>query len=99
MKPSYLDTLNYHWRITALRVLSRAPGYRTNDSVLHTSVESFGHVLSRDQLKTVLHWLQENQLVLLEELEGVTIATLTKRGEDVAAGRIEVPGVKRPGPR
>ena len=96
---NYLEHLAEHWRITILRVLAVAPGYRANDSVLHQAVERYGHTLSRDQVKTALNWLAEQSLVETETLDGVVVATLTARGGDVAAGRATVPGVQKPGPR
>lgn len=95
----YLDHLAEHWRITALRVLSAAPAYRSNDSVLRQAMESFGHALTRDQVKTTLTWLAEQGLVTIEDMRAVLVATLTERGLDVAEGRAVVPGVKKPGPR
>lgn len=96
---NYLDHLAEHWRITILRILAEARGYRTNDSVLHQAMERLGHVLTRDQVVTTLAWLAEQQLVRTEELDGLIVVELTGRGGDVAAGRAIVPGVKKPSPR
>lgn len=95
----YLELLSQHWRITVLRILAVAPGYRANDSVLHAAMEGYGHILTRDQVKTTLAWLAENALVAIEPMEDMVIATILQRGQDVAEGRALVPGVKRPGPR
>lgn len=73
------------------------PAYRTNSFLLTTLLGKFGHEPSSDQVKGDLAWLQEQQLVTVEVVESVHIATLTTRGADVAAGRAVVPGVKRPG--
>jgi hypothetical protein len=54
---------------------------------------------TRDQIKTELAWLAEQQLVTSEDHAGLVVATLTERGLDVAEGRTVVPGVQRPSPR
>lgn len=84
-------------RLVILRVLADMPAYRTNSYLLTTLLGKFGHEPSADQVKGDLAWLQEQQLVTVEVVESVHIATLTTRGADVAAGRAVVPGVKRPG--
>ena len=84
-------------RLVILRVLADMPAYRTNSFLLTTLLGKFGHEPSADQIKGDLAWLQEQQLVTVEVVESVHIATLTTRGADVAAGRAVVPGVKRPG--
>lgn len=84
-------------RLVILRVLADMPAYRTNSFLLTTLLGKFGHEPSADQVKGDLAWLQEQQLVTVEVVESVHIATLTTRGADVAAGRAVVPGVKRPG--
>lgn len=84
-------------RLVILRVLSELPAYRTNSFLLSTLLGKFGHEPSADQVKGDLAWLEEQQLLTVEVVESVHIATLTTRGADVAAGRAVVPGVKRPG--
>jgi hypothetical protein len=86
-------------RLVILRILSEMPTYKANSSVLHTVLNQWGHDPSRDQVKTELLWLEEQQLVATESIGdgAVLLATLTERGADVAAGRARVPGVKRPG--
>lgn len=97
MKP-FAEFLREDWRLVILRVLANALGYRANSSVLRTVLEKFGHSLSRDQVRTELAWLAEQQLVTVEDLGTVLVARLTERGQDVAAGRATVPGVNRPSP-
>lgn len=84
-------------RLVILRVLADLPGYRTNSYLLQTLLTKFGHEPSIDQLKGDLAWLQEQGLLSFDDIEGVYVATLNGRGQDVAAGRAVVPGVKRPG--
>ncbi|MGH6909922.1 VpaChn25_0724 family phage protein [Hypericibacter sp.] len=95
---SYIDHLREHWRITILRVLEQAPGYRGNDSVLHQALHAMGHVTTRDQVKSELTWLQGQGYITVETMGSLMVATITDRGRDVALGNEIVPGVKRPGP-
>ncbi|KEH09145.1 hypothetical protein GY14_14585 [Delftia tsuruhatensis] len=94
---SFQDFLRQDVRLVLLRVLTEMPAYRSNSSVLTSALERFGHAVTRDQVKSELAWLAEQGLVVLTDLGGVSVATLNERGQDVATGRVVVPGVKRPG--
>lgn len=96
---SFADFHFQHVRLTVLRLLAEAPGYAANDSVLNQAVNAMGLTCTRDQLRTNLGWLEEQRLVtLIEPAAGLTVATLTERGADVAAGRSVIAGVQRPSP-
>lgn len=87
-------------RLVLLRSLAEDPDYRLNESLLQTILDQFGHAMSRDRIRTELRWLEEQGLISVELVAGVTmVATLTTRGADVASGRARVDGVKRPSPR
>lgn len=94
----YMEFLRKDIRLVTLRLLSEMPAYRSNSSVLTAALESYGHAVSRDQVKTELRWLEEQGLVTVDDMDTVLVATLTERGGDVASGRASVPGVKKPGP-
>ena len=85
-------------RLVILRMLSAAPEYTANAFVLRPGLEAVGHAMSADQLATELAWLAEQGLLGLGAVADVTVAKLTQRGADVAAGRVVTPGVKRPEP-
>jgi hypothetical protein len=93
----YAQFLAEDRRLVILRILAEIPSYRTNSSVLTQLLANFGHSPSRDQVKTELHWLQEQGLVAIDDVSDVLVATLSERGADVASGRATVPGVKKPG--
>lgn len=96
----YGDHFAAHLRLTILRVLTEAPAYRANDSLLTSACDHVGVPATRDQVRIQLAWLKEAGLVALEEpVAKLTIATATERGLDVAAGRATAPGVQRPSPR
>ncbi|MFQ5774021.1 MAG: ArsR family transcriptional regulator [Kiloniellaceae bacterium] len=95
----YAAHVREHIRITVLRLLANGGGgYAANESVLSDAVNRFGFNVGRDLVRTEIAWLAEQGLVTSEAVEGLLVATLTKRGLDVAVGRASVPGVRRPGP-
>lgn len=98
-KKAFADYLREDQRLVILRVLSDLPSYRANSSVLYNLLGTFGHSPSRDQVKSHLRWLEEQDLVEIDDVSDLLIATLTGRGQDVAGGRVIVDGVKRPGAR
>lgn len=85
-------------RLSLLRLLAEAPGASANTYVLHTALQAVGHSCSGDQVETDAAWLAEQGLATVEDLGKVRVVHLTARGDDVAAGRAVVPGVKRPVP-
>lgn len=93
----YAEYLRQDIRLVILRLLVEMTAYRANSSVLTMALDSYGHTLSRDQVKTELSWLAEQNALMLEDVGPVLVATLTERGQDIAAGRARVPGIKRPG--
>lgn len=85
-------------RLVVLRILNEMPGYEANDSVLDNSLDAYGHKVSRDLVRTEMHWLQEQGLITLRDVAGTQVAKITQRGIDVAEGQARHPGVKRPRP-
>ena len=85
-------------RLTLLLALEGAAQYRANHYLLHRYCERLGHSVSHDTIKTDLRWLEEQQLLQLEDMGDVIVATATTRGIDVANARTVVPGVARPQP-
>lgn len=85
-------------RLVLLRALQAAVQYRANAFLLRRFCESLGHTVGADRIKQDLAWLAEQELISVEEVQSVTVATLTERGLDVATGRVEAPGVARPQP-
>lgn len=96
---SYAEFHFQHVRLTILRLLAEAPGYSANDSVLTDAVNAMGLICTRDQLRTNLAWLEEQQLLVQQHPNAtITVATITERGVEVAKGRSIVIGVQRPSP-
>ncbi len=85
-------------RLTLLRALQAAAQYTANAYLLRSYCGHLGHVVSADRIEQDIAWLDEQGLVDVQKPQGVTVATLTTRGLDVATGAATVPGVKRPLP-
>lgn len=94
----FADYLRQDQRLVVLRILSELPQFRSNSSVMANLLGEYGHHPSRDQVKTELVWLGEQNLIKVEDIGSVLVVTLTERGADVAAGRASVPGVSKPRP-
>lgn len=96
---SFLSTLTEDRRLSLLLVLAQTPGYSTNAFMLRDAADQlYGHNASIDQVTGDIAWLTEQGLITSRVVGAVTLATLTSRGADVAAGRAHVPGVKKPMP-
>lgn len=94
-----MSAFSEHLRLTLLRLLSGAPGYTANSSILHSAVADFGFSASRDQVRTELAWLEEQGCLRTKPVETLVVATLTERGMDCAEGRCRIPGIQPPAPR
>lgn len=92
---SYVDTISRARRLAILMALYFASGYTLARAALREQVSRTGYVMSLDLLATEIAWLIEQGLAEPLELDAVR---LTARGEDIALGRGENPGVRRPGP-
>lgn len=65
---SFKNHLLEDMRLVVLRTLSEMSSYRLNSSALHSFITRYGHSFSRDQLRTELHWLAEQGLIVIEEI-------------------------------
>jgi len=97
-KTTYADLITADVRLLILQTLEQDAGYSHNEGILQSALRSLGHTLSRDQVRTQLQWLAEQELVQLFQTSGLHVATITARGLDVASGAASVPGVARPRP-
>lgn len=95
---SYRELLAADRRLIILRLLAESAEYRANAYLLASALPGFGHSVSHDTVAADLAWLDEQGLASTDDTAGLTVATITARGADVAAGRARHPGVKRPEP-
>lgn len=95
---SYGDHLTQDRRRCILMVLSKSGGYQGNEYLIQSAIQSQGHNVSADRVRTDLAWLGEQGLLVCENVGGVTLATLQETGADVVAGTQIIPGVRKPRP-
>lgn len=95
---SYTKLLDEDRRLTILQLLAESSGYKANQYLVQSALDTFGHEVSMDRVKGDFAWLAEQGLVIVGELGDVQIPQLTARGLDVSQGRATHPGVKRPRP-
>lgn len=93
---SYAEFLKEDQRLVILRILYEMPSYSSNSSIIYSALDHYGHAISRDQVKTHLSWLGQQNLIKTEAIGSVIVARLTDFGADVATGKVVVSGVKRP---
>lgn len=89
------DMIKEQARLVILRSLTECRG-EANDSILQSCLDVYGLKLSRDEVRTHIAWLEEQDLVTTAPVGGCVVVTIKGRGEDVAEGRAVVPGVKKP---
>lgn len=92
---SYAEEVAKARRLSILLALYFSTGYSMNRELLREQVSRTGYVTGHDLMLAELSWLKEMQLVDLLEFDAVQ---LTARGEDIALGRSEIPGVRKPSP-
>lgn len=92
---SYADEVNAARRLAILLSLYFSPGYTLSRAALRHQVERTGYITSADLMRAECAWLSEIGLIEPLELDAVR---LTDRGEDIALGRSQTPGVRRPSP-
>lgn len=94
---TFAEKLREDRRLVLLRLLSEQHGYTANSSVLHAGLQHLGVTASRDDVLTDLAWLADQALLTTRApVDGLLVAELTGRGQDVASGLAIVPGIARP---
>lgn len=96
MSKSWIDHLAQDRRLAILRLLTESRG-SANESVLHVGLEALGHRHQpRSQIRDDIRYLENIDLLKVEIVSGVMVCDITRRGVDVAEGRDEAEGVKKP---
>ncbi|AUZ85795.1 hypothetical protein [Methylophaga nitratireducenticrescens] len=85
-------------RLAILQALAQDEDYSHNQDILQMFLAQLGHSVSTDRVRTELRWLEEQGLVTIDDIGGLLVAKLTRRGDDIAKGRGRVDGVARPRP-
>lgn len=85
-------------RLAILQALAQDEDYSHNQDILQMFLSKLGHGVSIDRVRTELRWLEEQGLVTIEDIGGLLVAKLSRRGDDIAKGRGRVDGIARPRP-
>lgn len=83
-------------RLSILLLLAQDAQGSANELLLQDALPNLGHDPSLDAVRADLAFLADCGLVTTTSLHDLVAARITARGEDVAAGRVTVPGVKKP---
>jgi serine protease inhibitor len=92
---TYAEEITASRRLTILLALYFANAFTMNRAVLRDQVGRTGYVTSMDEMMADLEWLVSIDLIEMLEMD---VVRLTYRGEDIALGRSQVNGVRRPSP-
>lgn len=95
-KTSFAQHVAEDRRLSVLLLLTASPGGAANEALLQAALPDYGHEPSLDQVRADLAWLAEQGLVETSDMHGLAVGHILARGQDVAAGRAVVPGIKRP---
>lgn len=95
---SYDQYLTEDARLVILKELARQPNGTLNETLLSRVLDTFGHVRSREWLRTQLRALVDVGAIRVNEAGSVMIAEITRTGVDHVERRAIVDGVARPSP-
>jgi len=93
----YQKFMTEQQRLVMLRILSEVTARTANSSVIYNLMARWGLPISRDKVKTMLRWLEEQELVTIQPVESVLVATLTNRGMEVVKGFVIIDGIAEVG--
>lgn len=85
-------------RLAILQILEQDADYSHNQDILQMILQSLGHGLSVDRIRTELRWLEDQGLITVDSVSGLLVAKLNQRGLDISKGRGKVDGIARPRP-
>ena len=92
----YEEFLRSDRRLCILRLLTEING-SANESVLHSGLEALGHVrIPRDEIRKDIRFLIDNGCATNEWYGDLQVVFITRRGVEVAEGRLGVEGIKKP---
>lgn len=83
-------------RLVILRFLAEEEDGRMSASLMQDALALMAHRVARAQVMDDADYLEGHGLLKVEYVGTVPLLRITARGEDVAAGVLTVPGVKRP---
>ncbi|MDO8838006.1 MAG: hypothetical protein Q7V31_03695 [Parvibaculum sp.] len=83
-------------RLVILKSLAGQLNGTLNEVLIQRALDTFGHNVSRDAVKSQLRWLEAVDAVTLREASGYLIATLAPRGVDHLERRTPIDGIAKP---
>lgn len=84
-------------RLVILRFLNEAVANTANEAILETAVHGIGHVVTREDIRSDLEFMQSRGCLTIEWFAyKVMVAKLTRRGQYVVEGKEVVHGIKKP---
>lgn len=98
------DVFTEQLRLTILRLVNECHGRSANEGVLHSSLPQLGFSVSRDRVRTELHWLEEQGAITVGRFNRpgdtpLLVAAAIGRTDDIVNDRAQLPGIARPSPR
>lgn len=88
------DIMAEDFRRMILWLLFYDPDYTLGDDIIYRGFELYNKPITRDKLTEALGWLDAQAFITLSTEHGITHATLTDRGLEIAKGTARVPGVR-----
>lgn len=86
-------------RLAILQLLAEDADFSLNEDIINRGLDEFGLRTSSARLHADLRHLETHALLAVEvKGEDLYVATVNRRGLDVAEGRERAPGVARPKP-
>jgi len=95
---TYEETVTEDARLVILRALAEQTDGRLNETIIVAALDSFGHRRSREWTRTQLNKLAELGAVTLTDAGSISIASLTRAGQDHVERRSFIAGIKSPSP-
>mgnify|MGYP000444901735 CR=1 FL=1 len=93
---SYLDVVAADCRLIMLKELAAQSDHQLNETILTRVLESFGHMKTRDYIRTQIRKLEELGAVNSREAGSVLVVKILRPGVDHIERRAYLEGVGRP---
>ncbi len=85
-------------RLLILWILWKSQGYTSNQALVKKALAVCGVVAATEQIRTEMAWLDNIGAVVLQDVDGVFVATLSDHGEEHLQGARAIPDIRRPRP-
>lgn len=85
-------------RLQILWILWKSQGYTSNQALVKKALAVCGVVATTEQIRTEMAWLDNVGAVVLQDVDGVFVATLSDHGEEHLQGARAIPDIRRPRP-